>query len=228
MREAHSPSLILAPQLCCSERLPTGRAPTEEETLEAEGDGEEDVEEEEEENQGPRDSAADTDPFPATWDDYFVEPGYYDDSITPTTITTTMRSTEEEGKGETQSPGRVQLHWVRGGRVIHNPPGQMTAAAELEVSYSPQGQGIGGGERAGGVPESPGAGIAGEGELAISQNPLGWGTSGSFPESPGAGAAVGGPGSFPESPGAGAAVGGPFQEGQEFPGEGAWHSLAWS
>ncbi|EMP29862.1 Amyloid-like protein 1 [Chelonia mydas] len=80
-----------------SERLPTGRAPTEEETLEAEGDGEEDVEEEEE-NQGPRDSAADTDPFPATWDDYFVEPGYYDDSITPTTITTTTRSTEEEGK----------------------------------------------------------------------------------------------------------------------------------
>uniref|UniRef100_A0A8C3SXF6 Amyloid beta precursor like protein 1 n=1 Tax=Chelydra serpentina TaxID=8475 RepID=A0A8C3SXF6_CHESE len=40
-------------------------------------------EEEEEENEGPRDSAADTDPFPATWDDYFVEPGYYDDT-TPT------------------------------------------------------------------------------------------------------------------------------------------------
>ncbi|TFJ98018.1 helicase SKI2W [Platysternon megacephalum] len=80
-----------------SERLPTGWAPTEEETLEADGDGEEDVEEEEE-NEGPRDSAADTDPFPATWDDYFVEPGYYDDSVTQTTITTTTRTTEEEGK----------------------------------------------------------------------------------------------------------------------------------
>uniref|UniRef100_A0A8C3H4X1 Amyloid beta like protein 1 n=1 Tax=Chrysemys picta bellii TaxID=8478 RepID=A0A8C3H4X1_CHRPI len=81
-----------------SERLPTGWAPMEEETLEADGDGEEDVEEEEEENEGPRDSAADTDPFPATWDDYFVEPGYYDDSVTQTTITTTTRTTEEEGK----------------------------------------------------------------------------------------------------------------------------------
>ncbi|XP_026514330.1 amyloid-like protein 1 isoform X1 [Terrapene carolina triunguis] len=81
-----------------SERLPTGWAPTEEETLEADGDVEEDVEEEEEENEGPRDSAADTDPFPATWDDYFVEPGYYDDSVTQTTITTTTRTTEEEGK----------------------------------------------------------------------------------------------------------------------------------
>ncbi|XP_074837051.1 amyloid beta precursor like protein 1 [Carettochelys insculpta] len=74
-----------------SERLPTGRAPTEEETLEAD-------EEEEEEDEGPGDNAADTDPFPATWDDYFVEPGYYDDGVTQTTITTTTRTTEEEGK----------------------------------------------------------------------------------------------------------------------------------
>uniref|UniRef100_A0A8C8VJG2 Amyloid beta precursor like protein 1 n=1 Tax=Pelusios castaneus TaxID=367368 RepID=A0A8C8VJG2_9SAUR len=78
-----------------SERLPTGWAPTEEETLET--DGEEDAEEEEEDD-GPGDSAADTDPFPDTWDDYFVEPGYYDDSVTQTTITTTTRTTEEESK----------------------------------------------------------------------------------------------------------------------------------
>ncbi|XP_075763090.1 amyloid beta precursor like protein 1 isoform X1 [Pelodiscus sinensis] len=77
-----------------SKRLPTGRAPTEEETVEAD----EEDEEEEEEDEGPGDSAADTDPFPATWDDYFVEPGYYDDSVTQTTITTTTRTTEEEGK----------------------------------------------------------------------------------------------------------------------------------
>ncbi|TFJ98022.1 decapping and exoribonuclease protein [Platysternon megacephalum] len=88
------PSLILAPQPRWSERLPTGWAPTEEETLEADGDGEENVEEEEE-NEGPRDSTADTDPFPATWDDYFVEPDYYDNSVTQTAITWT---TEEEGK----------------------------------------------------------------------------------------------------------------------------------
>uniref|UniRef100_A0A8D2JK27 Amyloid beta precursor like protein 1 n=1 Tax=Varanus komodoensis TaxID=61221 RepID=A0A8D2JK27_VARKO len=54
------------------------------------------VDEEEEESLG--DSAPDSDPFPAPWDDYFVEPGYFDDSITQTTITTTTQTTEEDVK----------------------------------------------------------------------------------------------------------------------------------
>uniref|UniRef100_A0A8D0GHR9 Amyloid beta like protein 1 n=1 Tax=Sphenodon punctatus TaxID=8508 RepID=A0A8D0GHR9_SPHPU len=72
-----------------SNRVPTGHAPTEEESLETgtdDGDNEEELdeeEEEEEEEDSPGDSVPDPDPFPATWDDYFVEPGYYDD-ITPT------------------------------------------------------------------------------------------------------------------------------------------------
>lgn len=55
-------------------------------------------EEEEEEEESPPDNASDTDPFPNAWDDYFV-PGYYDDSITQTTITTTTQTTEEDIKG---------------------------------------------------------------------------------------------------------------------------------
>uniref|UniRef100_A0A8D0L402 Amyloid beta like protein 1 n=1 Tax=Sphenodon punctatus TaxID=8508 RepID=A0A8D0L402_SPHPU len=57
-----------------------------EETGTDDGDNEEELdeeEEEEEEEDSPGDSVPDPDPFPATWDDYFVEPGYYDD-ITPT------------------------------------------------------------------------------------------------------------------------------------------------
>lgn len=55
---------------------------------------------EEDEEESPGDSAPDQDPFPAAWDDYFVEPGYYDDSITQTTITTTTQTTEEDVKGK--------------------------------------------------------------------------------------------------------------------------------
>ncbi|KAF7242315.1 Amyloid-like protein 2 [Varanus komodoensis] len=83
-----------------SNKVPTGRIPTEEESLEMEEEGdleeEEEVDEEEEESLG--DSAPDSDPFPAPWDDYFVEPGYFDDSITQTTITTTTQTTEEDVK----------------------------------------------------------------------------------------------------------------------------------
>ncbi|XP_053123692.1 amyloid beta precursor like protein 1 isoform X2 [Hemicordylus capensis] len=82
-----------------SNKVPMGHVPTEEESLEIEEEGdleeEEEVDEEEEE-ESPGDS--DTDPFPNAWDDYFVEPGYYDDSITQTTITTTTQTTEEDVK----------------------------------------------------------------------------------------------------------------------------------
>ncbi|XP_061452676.1 amyloid beta precursor like protein 1 isoform X3 [Rhineura floridana] len=84
-----------------SNRVPTGRIPTEEESLEMEEEGDLDEEEEmdeEEEEESPGDSSPDPDPFPAAWDDYFVEPGYYDDSITQTTITTTTQTTEEDVK----------------------------------------------------------------------------------------------------------------------------------
>ncbi|XP_062996758.1 amyloid beta precursor like protein 1 isoform X2 [Elgaria multicarinata webbii] len=86
-----------------SNKVPTGRIPTEEESLELEEDGdleeEEEVDEDEEdEEESPGDSAPDPDPFPPAWDDYFVEPGYYDDSITQTTITTTTQTTEEDVK----------------------------------------------------------------------------------------------------------------------------------
>ncbi|KAJ6663787.1 hypothetical protein lerEdw1_009866 [Lerista edwardsae] len=84
-----------------SNKVPTGQIPTEE-SLEMEDErdleDEEEVEEEEEEEESPADSASDPDPFPAAWDDYFVEPGYYDDSITQTTITTTTQTTEEDVK----------------------------------------------------------------------------------------------------------------------------------
>ncbi|XP_042295873.1 amyloid-like protein 1 isoform X2 [Sceloporus undulatus] len=87
-----------------SNKVLTGHMPMEEEGLEIEETGamdeEEEVEEEEEEEgeETPRDSILDSDPFPPTWDDYFVEPGYYDDSITQTTITTTTQTTEEDVK----------------------------------------------------------------------------------------------------------------------------------
>nr|XP_034974266.1 amyloid-like protein 1 isoform X2 [Zootoca vivipara] len=86
-----------------SNKVPTGRIPTEEESLEMEEEGDldedEEVEEDEDdEEESPGDSAPDPDPFPAAWDDYFVEPGYYDDSITQTTITTTTQTTEEDIK----------------------------------------------------------------------------------------------------------------------------------
>ncbi|XP_064425673.1 amyloid beta precursor like protein 2 [Latimeria chalumnae] len=42
--------------------------------------------------------ADDWDTFPNTWGDYFVEPGYYDDSVTETTITTTTQTMEDEMK----------------------------------------------------------------------------------------------------------------------------------
>ncbi|XP_066494368.1 amyloid beta precursor like protein 1 isoform X2 [Tiliqua scincoides] len=85
-----------------SNKVPTGQIPTEE-SLEMEEerdleDEEEVDEEEEEEEESPGDSASDPDPFPAAWDDYYVEPGYYDDSITQTTITTTTQTTEEDVK----------------------------------------------------------------------------------------------------------------------------------
>lgn len=91
-----------------SNKVPTGRIPTEEESLELEEDRnmdeeeeeeEEEVEEEEEEEEEiPGESAPDPNHFHAGWDDYFVEPGYYDDSITQTTITTTTQTTEEDVK----------------------------------------------------------------------------------------------------------------------------------
>ncbi|KAH0631321.1 hypothetical protein JD844_005608 [Phrynosoma platyrhinos] len=87
-----------------SNKVLTGHMPMEEEGLEVEETGamdeEEEVEEEEEEEgeETPRDGILDSDPFPPTWDDYFVEPGYYDDSITQTTITTTTQTTEEDVK----------------------------------------------------------------------------------------------------------------------------------
>uniref|UniRef100_A0A8D0DI78 Amyloid beta like protein 1 n=1 Tax=Salvator merianae TaxID=96440 RepID=A0A8D0DI78_SALMN len=85
-----------------SNKVPMGRIPTEEESLEMEeeGDLDEDEEVEEEEEEEEEDSPGDSapDPFPAVWDDYFVEPGYYDDSITQTTITTTTQTTEEDVK----------------------------------------------------------------------------------------------------------------------------------
>lgn len=71
-----------------------------EEERDLEDEEEVDEEEEEEEEESPPDSASDPDPFPNAWDDYFVEPGYYDDSITQTTITTTTQTTEEDVKGK--------------------------------------------------------------------------------------------------------------------------------
>ncbi|XP_077193161.1 amyloid beta precursor like protein 1 isoform X1 [Paroedura picta] len=90
-----------------SNKVPTALIPTEEDSLEMEEDRDleeeeeeevEEEEEEEEEEESPPDNASDTDPFPNAWDDYFVEPGYYDDSITQTTITTTTQTTEEDVK----------------------------------------------------------------------------------------------------------------------------------
>ncbi|XP_062818668.1 amyloid beta precursor like protein 1 isoform X2 [Anolis carolinensis] len=87
-----------------SNKVPTGHMPMEEESLEIEEEGaideEEEVDEEDDEDgeEIPRDGVLDSDPFPPAWDDYFVEPGYYDDSITQTTITTTTQTTEEDIK----------------------------------------------------------------------------------------------------------------------------------
>ncbi|XP_029431938.1 amyloid-like protein 1 isoform X2 [Rhinatrema bivittatum] len=83
-----------------SEKMTTSRVSVVEEEVE---DGEEEEEEDEDEKlERQEDSAADfaddTDVFPATLDDYFVEHSYYEDSITQTTITTTTQTTEEEVK----------------------------------------------------------------------------------------------------------------------------------
>nr|XP_033770024.1 amyloid-like protein 1 isoform X1 [Geotrypetes seraphini] len=84
-----------------SDKMVTSRASMVEEDME-EDDEEEENEDEDEKLERQEDTAADfvddTDEFAANMDDYFVEHSYYEDSITQTTMTITMQTTEEEVK----------------------------------------------------------------------------------------------------------------------------------